>query len=164
MIIALSLRSTGTLIERGLRLKRRARKARKHRESKVPDDPSIQGRSDFCGERLQNTAQTIDHRPDASQATKSVGKEVKLCYTESVLMESRIGVIFDLCLGQAAGRAEPEPTAGVAACGPRATSDRRRRRKGLPYHGVRRGLPRARRPLPNSPEETLSPQQLFVVI
>ena len=85
------------------------RKARKHRESKVLDDPSIQGRSDFCGERLQNTAQTIDHRPDASQATKGVGKEVKLCYTESVLMESRIGVIFDLRLVRPPGGPNPSP-------------------------------------------------------
>ena len=32
------------------------------------------------------------------------GKEAKLCYTESVLMENRNGIVIDLRVGQATGR------------------------------------------------------------
>jgi hypothetical protein len=39
---------------------------------------------------------------------KSAGKEARLCYLESVLMENRDGKISDLRVGQASGRAESE--------------------------------------------------------
>jgi hypothetical protein len=46
--------------------------------------------------------------PEARLAKKSAGREAKLCYTESVLMENRNGIMVDLRVGQATGRAECE--------------------------------------------------------
>ena len=37
-----------------------------------------------------------------------MGNETRLCYTESVLIENRIGIIVGLRLGQATGRGERE--------------------------------------------------------
>jgi Transposase DDE domain len=46
--------------------------------------------------------------PKPGLAKKGAGKEAKLCYSESVLMENRNGIMIDLRLGQATGRAECE--------------------------------------------------------
>jgi Transposase DDE domain len=46
--------------------------------------------------------------PEARLAKKGAGKEARLCYTESVLMENRNGLMIDLRVGQASGRAECE--------------------------------------------------------
>ena len=46
--------------------------------------------------------------PEARLAKKGAGKEARLCYTESVLMENRNGIIIDLRMGQTSGRAECE--------------------------------------------------------
>lgn len=46
--------------------------------------------------------------PEARLGKKGAGKEARLSYTESALMENRNGLMIDLCLGQATGRAERE--------------------------------------------------------
>jgi hypothetical protein len=62
----------------------------------------------FHGERRQNATHQSTTDPEARLAKKGAGKEARLCYTESVLMENRNGIIIDLRMGQASGRAECE--------------------------------------------------------
>jgi len=69
-----------------------------------PGNPSV----DFHGERRQNATHQSATDPEARLAKKGAGKEAKLCYTESVLMENRNGIMVDLRVGQATGRAECE--------------------------------------------------------
>jgi hypothetical protein len=59
----------------------------------------------FHGERRQNATHQSTTDPEARLAKKGAGKEAKLCYTESVLMENRNGILLDLRVGQASGRA-----------------------------------------------------------
>jgi IS5 family transposase len=63
---------------------------------------------DFHGERRQNATHQSTTDPEARLAKKGAGKEARLCYTESVLMENRNGIMIDLRVGQASGRAESE--------------------------------------------------------
>ncbi len=63
---------------------------------------------DFHGERRQNATHQSTTDPAARLAKKGAGKEARLCYTESVLMENRNGIVIDLRVGQASGRAEWE--------------------------------------------------------
>jgi hypothetical protein len=72
-----------------------------------PDDPGNPN-VDFHGERRRNVTHQSTTDPEARLAKKGAGKEAKLCYTESVLMENRNGIVIDLRLGEAAGRAERE--------------------------------------------------------
>jgi len=60
------------------------------------------------GERRQNATHQSTTDPEARLAKKGAGKEARLCYTESVLMENRNGIMIDLRVGQASGRAECE--------------------------------------------------------
>ena len=69
-----------------------------------PGNPSV----DFHGERRQNATHQSTTGPEARLAKKGAGKEARLCYTESVLMENRNGIMIDLRVGQAGGRAECE--------------------------------------------------------
>ena len=46
--------------------------------------------------------------PKPGWPKRGAGKEAKLCYTESVLMENRNGIMVDMRVGQATGRAECE--------------------------------------------------------
>ena len=72
-----------------------------------PDDPGNPS-VNFHGERRQNATHQSTTDPEARLAKKGAGKEAKLCYTESVLMENRNGIMIDLRVGQASGRAECE--------------------------------------------------------
>jgi hypothetical protein len=49
---------------------------------------------------LVNPEQRVTHQsttdPEARLAKKGAGKEARLCYTESVLMENRNGIMIDL--------------------------------------------------------------------
>ena len=51
---------------------------------------------DFHGERRQNATHQSTTDPEARLAKKGAGKEARLCYTESVLMENRNGIMIDL--------------------------------------------------------------------
>lgn len=63
---------------------------------------------DYRGERRTNETHASTTDPQALLARKGRGKETKLCYTGHVLMENRNGLIVDIDLTQATGRAERE--------------------------------------------------------
>jgi len=95
----------GTLIEAWASLK-----SFKRKDGGPGDRPEDRGNPsvDFHGERRQNATHQSATDPEARLAKKGAGKEAKLCYTESVLMENRNGIMVDLRVGQATGRAECE--------------------------------------------------------
>jgi len=63
---------------------------------------------DFLGEQRRNATHQSTTDPEARLPKKAAAKEAKLCYTESVLMENRNGIVIDLRVGSATGRAERE--------------------------------------------------------
>jgi transposase len=64
------------------------------------------GWSDFKGEQRSNDTHESKTDPDARLARKGKGQEAKLSYCGNVLMENRYGLIVDLDLAIADGRAE----------------------------------------------------------
>jgi hypothetical protein len=119
-----------------------APKGEKPGDRTPPDDPGNPS-VDFHGERRQNATHQSTTDPEARLAKKGAGKEARLCYTESVLMENRNGLMIDLRVGQASGRAECEQGLEMLQeiRGPRritVAGD-----KGLRHGGVRDQLPRA---------------------
>jgi len=78
------------------------------RSDRTPPDDRGNPSVDFHGERRQNATHRSTTDPEARLAKKGIGKEARLCYTESVLMENRNGLMIDLRVGQAGGRAECE--------------------------------------------------------
>jgi IS5 family transposase len=97
----------GTLIEAWASFKSLRPKAEQPTERTPPDDPGNPS-VDFHGERRGNATHQSTTDPEARLAKKGAGKEAKLCYTESVLMENRNGLVIDLRVGPATGRAERE--------------------------------------------------------
>lgn len=95
----------GTLIEAWASLKSLRRKDEKPADRTPPDDPGNPS-VNFHGQRRQNATHQSTTDPEARLAKKGAGKEARLCYTESVLMENRNGIVIDLRVGQADGRAE----------------------------------------------------------
>jgi transposase len=95
----------GTLIEAWASLK--SFKPKGPGPDTPPDDPG-NPTVNFHGERRRNDTHQSTTDPQARLARKGAGKEAKLCYTESVLMENRNGLVVDLRVGQASGRAEGE--------------------------------------------------------
>src|SRR5271166_6477581 len=76
----------GTLVEAWASLKSFKRKDAG--PSEPPDDPG-NPTVNFHGERRSNATHQSTTDPEARLAKKGAGKEAKLCYTESVLMENR---------------------------------------------------------------------------
>src|ERR1700687_3801060 len=97
----------GTLFEAWASLKSFRPKGEKPTDRTPPDDPGNPS-VDFHGERRQNATHQSTTDPEARLAKKGAGKEARLCYTESVLMENRNGIMIDLRVGRASGRAEWE--------------------------------------------------------
>jgi transposase len=97
----------GTLIEAWASLKSLRPKDEQPSDRTPPDDPGNPS-VNFHGEQRRNATHQSTTDPEARLAKKGVGKEAKLCYTESVLMENRNGIVIDLRVGPAAGRAERE--------------------------------------------------------
>ena len=97
----------GTLIEAWASLKSFRPKGEQRSDRTPPDDPGNPS-VNFHGERRQNATHQSTTDPEARLAKKGAGKEARLCYTESVLMENRNGIMIDLRVGQASGRAECE--------------------------------------------------------
>ena len=97
----------GTLIEAWASLKSFRPKGEQPSDRTPPDDPGNPS-VDFHGERRQNATHQSTTDPEARLAKKGGGKEARRCYTESVLMENRNGLMIDLRVGQASGRAECE--------------------------------------------------------
>ena len=63
---------------------------------------------DYRGQRRTNETHFSTTDPQALLARKGPGKETKLAYTGHVLMENRNGLVVDVDLSQATGRAERE--------------------------------------------------------
>ena len=63
---------------------------------------------DFHGEKRSNETHVSRTDPEARLMRKGRGKETKLCYAGHVLMENRNGLIVDIDLTHATGRAERE--------------------------------------------------------
>lgn len=63
---------------------------------------------DYRGERRTNETHASTTDPEALLARKGRGKETKLCYAGHVLMENRNGLVVDIELTQATGKAERE--------------------------------------------------------
>ena len=81
---------------------------------------------DFRGEKRSNDTHASTTDPDARLARKK-GKEAKLCYCGSVLMENRSGLVVDAEARYATGRAEVETALAMLE---RQTSTSRRRTLG----------------------------------
>jgi transposase len=63
---------------------------------------------DFHGEKRRNETHASRTDPEAQLMRKGLGKETKLCFMGHVLMENRNGLVVDIDLTQATGRAERE--------------------------------------------------------
>ena len=63
---------------------------------------------DYRGEKRSNETHASRTDPEARLMRKGRGKETKLCFMGHVLMENRTGLIVDIDLTQATGRAERE--------------------------------------------------------
>ncbi len=63
---------------------------------------------DYRGERRTNETHASTTDSEAQLARKGRGKETKLCFAGHVLMENRNGLVVDIDLTQATGRAERE--------------------------------------------------------
>jgi transposase len=72
-----------------------------------PDDPG-NPTVDFHGEKRSNETHESTTDPEAMLAKKGTGKEAKLSYNASVLMENRNGLVADAEVLPATGTAEPE--------------------------------------------------------
>jgi transposase len=92
----------GTLIEAWASLKSFRPKSEQPGDRTPPDDPGNPS-VNFHGERRRNATHQSTTDPEARLAKKGTGKEDRLCYTESVLMENRKGIMIDLRVGQASG-------------------------------------------------------------
>ncbi len=93
----------GTLIESWASLK--SFKKKDDDDSTPPDDPGNPS-VDFHGEKRSNETHESKTDPDAKLARKGNGKEAKLSYSAHALMENRNGLIVDLQVDVADGRAE----------------------------------------------------------
>jgi transposase len=66
------------------------------------NNPSV----DFHGEHRANDTHQSTTDPEARLARKGKGKEARLCFAGHVLMENRTGLVVDVIVTQANGRAE----------------------------------------------------------
>src|SRR3990172_10369425 len=82
----------------------RPRARRRPRGDDDPGNPTV----NFHGEPRSNTTHASTTDPDAKLARKGHGKEAKLSYCGTVLMENRHGLAVDATLNLATGTAERE--------------------------------------------------------
>src|SRR5580700_11257190 len=95
----------GTLIEAWASLKSLRPKDEQPSDRTPPDDPGNPS-VNFHGEQRRNATHQSTTDPEARLAKKGAGKETRLCYTESVLMENRNGLMIDFAVEPADGYAE----------------------------------------------------------
>jgi transposase len=91
------------------------------------DEPPVAGKNpevDFRGERRRNETHVSRTDPQARLAKKARGEAARLAYSGHVLMENRNGLVTDILITEAAGRAERE-----AALRMLDRQERRQRRK-----------------------------------
>jgi transposase len=92
----------GTLIESWASLKSFKRKDGSDDPPDDPGNPTV----DFHGEKRGNETHESTTDPDAKLARKGKGKEAKLSYSAHALIENRNGLVLDLQMDVADGRAE----------------------------------------------------------
>jgi transposase len=99
----------GTLIEACASLKSFKKKQGKGggKDDPPPDDPG-NPTVNFHGEKRGNATHASTTDPEAKLARKGNGKEAKLAYSAHALMENRNGLLVDLRVAEANGRAEWE--------------------------------------------------------
>jgi hypothetical protein len=112
----------GTLIEACASLKSFKKKDSDRDDEPPPDDPG-NPTVDFRAEKRSNVTHESRTDPEAKLARKSKGREAKLSYLGHALMENRNGLLVDLRVTEANGRAECE-TAVVMLDENRTTSGR----------------------------------------
>jgi IS5 family transposase len=93
----------GTLIESWASLK--SFKKKDDNDAVPPDDPG-NPTVDFHGEKRTNETHESTTDPDAKLTRKGKGKEAKLSYSAHALIENRNGLVIDLQMDVADGRAE----------------------------------------------------------
>jgi transposase len=94
----------GTLIEAWASLKSFRPKDEKPGDRPPPDDPG-NPTVNFRGEKRSNTTHQSTTDPESRLARKK-GKESKLSYSQHVLMENRNGLVVDVRIDEAMGKAE----------------------------------------------------------
>ena len=141
----------GTLIEAWASLKSFRPKGEQRSDRTPPDDPGNPS-VNFHGERRQNATHQSTTDPEARLAKKGAGKEAKLCYSQSVLMENRNGIMIDLrvIFGHWSGRMRAR--ASDASTAARVKPDHSCRRQGLRCCRVRGRLSRSQRHSPRGAE------------
>jgi transposase len=93
----------GTLIEACASLKSfKSKDMSKRPPLDDPGNPTV----DFHGEKRSNETHVSTTDPEAKLARKGKGKEAKLCFSAHALMENRNGLLVDLRVAEADGRAE----------------------------------------------------------
>ena len=97
----------GTLIDAWASLKSFKPKGAKPSDDDPPDDPS-NPTVNFHGEKRSNETHESTTDPEAKLMRKGSGKEAKLSFAAHVLMENRNGLVADVRLSEANGRAERE--------------------------------------------------------
>ena len=77
-----------------------------HKSFRPKDDPHNKGGGNFHGKQRRNETHESKSDPEARLYRKGRGKEAKLCYMGHVLTENRNGLVVDVELTSANGRAE----------------------------------------------------------
>lgn len=95
----------GTLIDAWASLKSFRRKDEDKAGREPPDDPG-NPTTNFHGEKRSNETHASSTDPEAKLARKGNGKEAKLSFSAHSLMENRNGLLVDLRVAEANGRAE----------------------------------------------------------
>jgi len=98
----------GTLIEALASLKSFRPKNEDNDDGKGPPNDPGNRWVDFHGEKRSNETHESKTDPEAKLMRKGLGKEAKLSYSAHALMENRNGLLVDLRVGEANGRAERE--------------------------------------------------------
>ena len=98
----------GTLIEACASLKSFKKKDGGDDDAPPPPDDPGNPTVNFHGEKRSNATHASTTDPDAKLARKGDGKEAKLSYSAHALMENRNGLLVDLRVAAATGRAECE--------------------------------------------------------
>ena len=101
----------GTLLEAWASLKSFTKVGDDDRPPDDPGNPTV----NFHGEPRSNATHASTTDPDAKLARKGAGKEAKLSYTGSVLMENRHGLAVDATVDLATGTAERDAAFAMAA-------------------------------------------------
>jgi len=97
----------GTLIEAWASLKSFKKKDSNGDDEPPPDDPG-NPTVNFHGEKRSNETHVSTTDPEARLARKGHAREAKLSYSAHALMENRNGLLVDLRVAEANGRAECE--------------------------------------------------------